>query len=101
MSKAYIRCNSGHYFIGVNCPLDGWSSAESVELTKAVEAVLAAGKELSIKSLSEAGLSDLAVKRTIVVEFGVNESAFDAVSPEGYFVNGEWIKQRDFDEAYL
>ena len=101
MTKVYCRCNSGHYFIGAICPLDGWSSAESVELTKTVEVVMNAGKELSMTALCQAGLSALARKRTIIIEFGNDESGFDAVSPAGYFVNGQWIKQRDFDEDFL
>jgi hypothetical protein len=52
-------------------------------------------------TLRAAGLTESALKRTIVIDFGSNDSAFDAISPAGYFVNGQWIKQRDFDETFL
>lgn len=101
MTKVYCRCNGGHYFRGVYCPLDGWSSPESVELSKAVEDVVAAGRELSISTLREAGLGERALKRTIVIEFGASESIFNAISPAGYLVHGQWITAREFDERFL
>jgi len=101
MTRAYCRCNSGHYFVGEFCPLDGWSSSESTELKKVVEQVVGTGEEPSLVRLRAAGLSDSALRRTIVIEFGIDECAFDAISPEGYFVDGHWIKQRDFDQRFI
>ena len=98
MHHVYIRCNSGHYFVGEVCPLDGWSSAESRELVIAVRAM---GREATtIAQLREHGLSEAALRRTIIVEFGDSNSAVEAISPEGYFVDGQWIKKREFDSRF-
>jgi len=89
MSKmAYIRCNSGHYFVGTHCPLDGWDSPESHELSQALERLVSEGHEVSIDALRGIGVSEAAMKRTIVIDFGSDSSAFDALVPEGYFFEG-------------
>jgi hypothetical protein len=100
MHRAFFRCNSGHYFACEGCPLDGWSSAESAELFWAVVKLQTMRQELTLSHLREAGLSESASRRTIVIEFGDEQSAVDAISPEGYFVNGRWIKQREFDARF-
>jgi len=100
MRKAYCRCNSGHYFAGIHCPLDGWSSPASAELTSMVAAMADAGQLLSLEKLQEQGLSGVALARIVVIEFGSDDSVFDAISPEGYFVGDRWIKQRDFDQRF-
>ena len=87
--RAYCRCNSGHYFQGEFCPFDGWSSAASKELATAVERLTGAGQELSLAALRKAGVSRETIERTVVVEFGSAASAFDALDPRGYVVNGE------------
>jgi hypothetical protein len=52
---AYSRCNSGHYFQGVCCPLDVWSSAASHELDAAGQKLSASGRPISLANLREAG----------------------------------------------
>ena len=43
MIRAYCRCNSGHYFVGEYCPIDGWSSSVAKELVKAYKACYSFG----------------------------------------------------------
>lgn len=101
MIKAYCRCNSGHYFVGESCPLDGWSSAASTELTNAVERIINSEQKISVAALREVGVSEATLKRTVVVEFGSDTAVFDAISPDGYFVNEKLIKSRNFDQRFL
>ena len=76
MRRAYCRCNSGHYFVGEYCPIDGWSSPASKELVKGIKWVTALGREPSLQALREAGLSEAALQRIIVIEFGTDACAF-------------------------
>jgi hypothetical protein len=87
--RAYCRCNSGHYFVGEYCPFDGWSSPASKELTDAVKTLAGLGRDVSVAELRAIGVSDSTVWRTLIVEFGTGASAFDALAPEQYVVNGE------------
>ncbi len=87
---AYIRCNGGDYFIGEYCPLDNWSSPESKELTEVVNKLKQENRDISIDELRRAGLSDAALRRTIVIQFGSEASAFEAITPQGYVIQGEW-----------
>jgi hypothetical protein len=89
ISRAYTRCNSGHYFIGPCCPFDGWSSDASWELTVAVERLSQLEQVVSLEALRKAGVSAATLARTIVVEFGSSASAFEALDPNEYVVNGE------------
>jgi len=101
VAHAYSRCNGGHYFRGVCCPLDGWSSAASEELDTACRRLAAAGRAVSLASLREAGVSQGSLRRIIVVEFGCEESVFDAVSPEGYVVNGSWQPLEELGDDFM
>jgi hypothetical protein len=89
ISKAYCRCNSGHYFQGEFCPFDGWSSAESKELAAAVEQLAAEGQELTLVGLRKAGVSRETLERTVVIAFGCAASAFEALDPRMYVVDGQ------------
>lgn len=98
--RVYCRCNSGHYFLGDSCPLDGWSSPASEELNAAVTRLGCSGKKVSLEELRRAGLSEAALQRTVVIEFGDDSSAFEAVSPEGYVVGGEWKTMTDLGQSF-
>jgi hypothetical protein len=74
---------------------------ESSELSAKVAELSNSKQELSLVELIAVGLSSKALKRTIVIEFGDVQSAFDAISPEGYFVDGEWLKQNQFDSRFI
>jgi hypothetical protein len=98
---AYSRCNGGHYFRGVCCPLDGWSSAASEELDASCRKISASGRPISLASLREAGVSEPSLSRIIVIEFGSEEAMFDAVSPEGYVVKGSWRPLEDLGAEFM
>ena len=88
MKRAYIRCNSGHYYSGSpDCPLDSWSSPQSHEFARAVEQLSQDGQEVSIQRLKDLGLSDEALRRVIVIEFGSEKSVFTCLVPEGYVLD--------------
>lgn len=89
IKRAYCRCNSGHYFSGECCPFDGWSSSASKELTEAVEQLTRLGKEISAAELRQVGVSPATLWRTIIIEFATPASAFEAMAPAEYVVNGE------------
>ena len=89
---AYSRCNSGHYFIGEYCPLDGYSSPASAELTDIVEKLHDSGVKLSIEEIAKAGASQSTLERTIVVDFGSEDSVFDAIVPEAYSIRGKFVR---------
>jgi hypothetical protein len=99
--RAYCRCNSGHYFEGTHCPFDGWSSSLSAELAGAVAGLRDAGCTVSIQALSRAGVSGPTLARTIIMEFGCDESAFEALAPEGLIVDGTWRPLATLDAAHL
>lgn len=100
MKHAYCRCNSGHYFVGEYCPIDGWSSIASRELDAASKQLVSFGLEPSLAELRKLQVSDDTLKRTIVIEFGTDTSAFEAISPEGYVINGKWKRLLDIDRSF-
>jgi hypothetical protein len=99
-TRAYTRCNSGHYFMGEFCPFDGWSSRAAKELTKAAKSLMAPGRGVSLEELRRIGVSEETLARTIVIEFGSSASAFEAISPEDLVVNGETIPLGNLDEKF-
>jgi len=100
MLRVYFRCNGGDYFSGACCPIDGWSSDASIELSCAVQRLEAEGRPLSIEELRRAGVCAETLQRAIVVDFGDSRSAFDAVSPSGYVVEGTWVKLQDCGASF-
>jgi hypothetical protein len=76
--------------VGEYCPIDGWSSAASKELAEGVKQLIGRGPEVFLEELRRAGVSEEALRRTVVIEFGVSDSAFDGILPEGYVIRGEW-----------
>ena len=101
MIRAYCRCNSGHYFVGESCPIDGWSSPIAKELVQAAKRVTAAGQALSVPALRQVGLSEAAAQRTVVIEFGTDACVFDAIVPEGLVIHGTWKPLVALDESFL
>jgi hypothetical protein len=92
MRKAYWRCNSGHYYSSLHCPFDGWTFNGCKELIAAVENLSDRNQSLSIEALTLEGAPATTVARTIIIEFGSPSAAFDAFSPDGYLINGEYKK---------
>jgi len=52
------------------------------------------------EELRKAGVSQATLARTIVVAFGSSDSAFEAVSPLEYVVNGEAKAVRELDRSF-
>jgi hypothetical protein len=100
ITRAYSRCNSGHYFMGEFCPFDGRSSHASKELTQALKRLARSGRKVSLDELRNEGVSAATLARTIVIAFGSSSSAFEAISPEYYVVNGETIPLRKLNEGF-
>ena len=82
-------------------PLDGWSSPASKELVQVIKRVTASGQEPSLRALREAGLSEAAIQHIIVIEFGTDACAFDAIAPEGYVICGVWKPLSALDEHFI
>jgi hypothetical protein len=89
MIRVFCRCNGGDYFIGEYCPFDGWSSPESEAIASAVRRLEEEGIMPSVDTLREAGLGPEALARTVVIEFGSDASAFEAVTPSLLVVSGQ------------
>jgi hypothetical protein len=93
--RVYWRCNGGDYISGErNCPWDGWSSPEIEELCAAVDAYAKEGKVPSIDDLRVARVSEKALQRAIVIDFGDDRAAFEALVPDQYLLNGKTLKMR-------
>jgi hypothetical protein len=92
MVRVYMRCNSGHYFTGPvpSCPLDGWSCPETAAIFKAAQRMTAEGIMPTIERLRTEDISQEALDRIIIIQFGADASAFEALAPEGYIIGAEW-----------
>ena len=88
MVKAYFRCNGGDYFNDQSCPFDGWSSPDLNEFRSASEFLRSRGMSPSLAAFRSLGLSTSALNRIIVVEYGSDLAAFDALSPGNYIKDG-------------
>jgi hypothetical protein len=90
-TRVYYRCNGGEYFearLGA-CPWDGWADPGCKEVAGALTRLMTAGESVSIVALLDAGASEAALHRTLVIEFGATASAFDALVPAYYVFRGE------------
>jgi hypothetical protein len=99
-TRAYCRCNSGHYFVGEFCPFDGWSSPASRELTEACDQLAGADQDFSLQSLRKAGVSNATMGHTILVTFGSDESIFDAFSAQQFVVAGQAKDARQLSKHF-
>ena len=101
MMRAYWRCNGGHYFCTSRCPFDGWSSPELQALHDAAQRLVLNDISPSLAALRAEGVSDGALRRAMVVEFGSEEAVFDAISPDYYVIAGKEVKLRKAGPAFL
>jgi len=92
--KLYWRCNGGDYISSSirNCPWDGWTSPEVSELCSAADVFAKQGRVPSIAELKGAKVSEQALRRTVVMEFGDDRAVFDAVMPQEYVHHGKTVK---------
>jgi len=101
MRRVLWRCNSGHYFSVLHCPLDGWSFQGAKELFATVGQMHDKGKSPSIRQLKARGLSQEVLDRVIVVDFGGERSVFDGFSPEGYIIEDRYVPLAKLGGDYL
>jgi hypothetical protein len=86
----FLRCNSGHYFRGSVCPFDGWFMEGFDDVVLAESRLRAAGKAVSVASLGGEGIPREVLSRVLVIEFGAEDAAFEALDPAGFLIEGEW-----------
>jgi hypothetical protein len=80
--RLYFRCTGGDFHDSVVCPFDGWSAPEAEDILEAAAHLTSTGQRLSIERLRVEGISDAALHWVMVVDFGDERYAFDAVSPD-------------------
>jgi hypothetical protein len=49
---------------------------------------------VSVAALREHGLSEAALARVVIIEFGSDDSSFDALMPEHYIIDGHHVPLR-------
>lgn len=85
--RVFARCNSGHYFMGLSCPFDGWSSDETRDVARAASRLAERGTRPSFDALVGEELSAPALARACVAEFPA-EAAPEAIEPQTIVVAG-------------
>jgi hypothetical protein len=96
MVRAYFRCNGGDYFCDEpSCPFDGWASPGLEEFLAASKVLRERGERPSLDAFRKLGVSIGTLERMIVVEFGSEGAAFEALSPGTYIQNGVERKAGD------
>jgi hypothetical protein len=85
----------GDYFCTKCCPFDGWTSVQINELFGAAEKLRSEKVVPTVAGLRERGVSEEAIQRCIVIEFGDEGAAFDGLSPEFYVIGGKSYKLHD------
>ncbi len=92
MNRAFIRCNEGHYFEGQHCFFDGWSSKESEQFWRISEEIRSENQPISLELFRQKGADHQTIKRMIVIDFGDGNFVFEAISPDGFVVDGRYIR---------
>lgn len=100
MRFLYIRCNGGHYYRSrLACPFDGWSCSG---LDRAVAAFEKLGAEAATpRRPPRRGIPDGLLARLLVIEFGNEASAFEALVPERYIHGGREVPADEADESLV
>jgi len=62
-----------------------------MELSNAAERLRSKKAVASLDALRDEGVTQAALDRAVVIEFGNERSMFDAISPEFYVVNGKSV----------
>jgi hypothetical protein len=92
MVRVFCRSNGSDYFQGEFCPFDGWSSPKSKAISEASRRLIEKGIVPSVTALQKAGLPETALARAVVIEFGAESSAFEAMTPEVYLVQDQVLE---------
>jgi len=87
--KLFFRCNGGHYFQGTSCPFDGWSMDGLAGVVAVFQRMTAAGLVIDLRSLLAPEVSSELKRRVLLIEFGDDAAAFQALAPERYIHGGE------------
>jgi hypothetical protein len=98
--RVYLRCNSGHYYSSVACPIDGWIFDGAAELLTAAMKLEKNNEPLSIEKLLDEGVPRKAIDRAIVVDFGSEAAMFEALVPESYIVKRGFIKLSELGSEF-
>lgn len=75
MTIVFVWCNCAtppfcrHYYTGERCPFSGWIAPHVTDVLKAVKRVEGSGIALTIKTLTDAGLTLEAAERVMIAEF--------------------------------
>jgi hypothetical protein len=93
----YVRCNGGHYFRGERriCPFDAWKEEWLDQIPGVLKLLVEAGVPLSLEALKSNGLSVEQLRRVVIMEFGDENCAFDALAPSYYFIDGQTVKMHE------
>lgn len=98
MKRLYFRCNGGHYFRSAPaCPFDGWSCDGLQHAIEAFDALCTAGTP-TVADLKMRGVSLEVMRRVLLIEFGNESSAFDALVPERYLHAGRELLANEVGE---
>src|SRR5262249_734145 len=96
----YIRCNGGHYYRSrIACPFDGWSCDGLAQATTIFDQLAATERGPSVERLREKGVPDAVLNRLVILEFGNDASAFEALAPERYIHQGREVLAHEVDES--
>jgi hypothetical protein len=89
MDRLYFRCNGGHYFRSAPaCPFDGWSCDGLQHAIDGFDALNASGAWPTVAALEAKGVLPDVIERILLIEFGKESSAFDALVPERFLPGG-------------
>src|SRR4051794_13998850 len=88
--RVYVRCPNGHYFGGLDCPFDGWTSAAVDQLHRVAQTL--APECLSLGALRRHGIAEDILDQTVLMEVGAAVPRFEALAPAGYYQNCVWTR---------
>lgn len=81
MKRLYFRCNGGHYFRScAACPFDGWSNEYLDVAERMFEEISQEPSGPSIEALRQRGLDQAVLDRVMIIEFGNEDFAFEALA---------------------
>jgi hypothetical protein len=69
-------------------------------LAEVADRLASSQRDPSLAELRRAGLDSAVLQRTIVVQFGAEDSTFEALAPEGYVIDGEWRPLNELDGQF-
>ena len=96
MRHLFIRCTGGDYYRGhTHCPFDGWSMP-GLDVVLAQFASLEASLQ-TVDELAKLGTPPEILARVVIIEFGAEQSAFEAIAPHHFVHRGRVTSVQDVD----